>query len=447
MHTQITCPQCGTPYSAEVHQFVDSKQTPQLKQQLLNGQLNMAVCPSCGYGGQMSTILLFHDAEYEKFIIHIPSQMNLNGTQREQMIGQLTRQAMDSLPPEERRAYMFQPQIMINMQTFMEEVLETEGITKEMIAHQRKQSELLATLARADKDVADHLIKENLSQIDDGFFAMLQSYIDAASKMNDDKQILPLINLRAKLMTQTPIGQRIEKRQMALHALNRDAKKAGGLSPQMLLNHILINLGEQDILDGLVATGQSALTYDFFSLLTAEIEKQEKSDKDRAQQLTSLRDYLLEWQKAMRERSEQAVHAAMETLQAVVQAPDKEAALAANADKIDDVFMYALQMQSAQAEQQGDQELLQTLVAIQAMIVQQMEQQLPPHIHFLNNLVQTESLEDQQKMLDENAELLSEDLLQVIDQVLDQSGQTADEALIARLLQVKSLISARVGQS
>lgn len=447
MHTQITCPQCGTPYTAEVHQFVDTKQTPQLKQQLLNGQLNMAVCPSCGYGGQMSTILLFHDAEYEKFIVHIPQQMNLETTQREQMIGQLTQQAMDSLPPEERRAYMFQPQIMINMQTFMEEVLETEGITKEMIAHQRKQSELLATLARADKDVADHLIKENLSQIDDAFFAMLQSYIDAASQMNDDQQLLPLINLRAKLMTQTPIGKRIEKRQMALHALNRDAKKAGALSPQLLLDHILINLGEQDILDGIVSTGQSALTYDFFSLMTEEIEKQEKLDKDVAQQLTSLREDLLEWQKSMREQSEKAVQVAMETLQAVVEAPDKEAALAANADKIDDMFMYVLQMQTAQAEQQGDQELLQTLVSIQGLIVQKMEEQMPPHVQFLNQLVRTESLEEQQKMLDENAELLSEDLLKMIDQVIEQAGQTADEGLNARLLQVKSLISTRVGQS
>ncbi len=445
MHTQITCPQCGTPYTAEVHQFVDSKQTPQLKKQLLNGQLNMAVCPNCGYGGQMSTILLFHDAEYEKFIVHIPAQMNLDSIQREQMIGQLTRQAMDSLPPEERRAYMFQPQIMLNMQTFMENVLETEGITKEMIEHQRKQSELLAKLARADKDVADYLIKENLSQIDEAFFAMLQSYIDAASQMNDDKQLLPLINLRAKLMTQTSVGQRIEKRQTAMHALNRDAKKAGGLSPQMLLDHVLKNLGEQDIVDGLVAAGQSALTYDFFSLMTAEIEKLEKSDKDRAQQVISLRDDLLEWQKEMRAQSEQVVNAAMQTLQAVMDAPDKQAALAAHADKIDDVFMYVLQAQSAQAEREGNEALLQNLVEIQAMIVQQVEQQMPPHIQFLNQLVRTESLDEQQKMLDENAHLLSGDMLTLVDQVIGQAGQTGDEMLNERLQTVKSLISARVG--
>jgi uncharacterized protein YihD (DUF1040 family) len=445
MQTQITCPQCGTPYTAEVHQFVDSKQTPHLKQQLLNGQLNMAICPSCGYGGQMSTILLFHDAEYEKFIVHIPQQMNLDEIQRETMIGQLTRQAMESLPQEERRAYMFQPQIILNMQTFMENVLETEGITKEMIEHQRKQSELLANLARADRDVADHLIQENLAQIDEAFFAMLQTYIDAASQMNDDQQLLPLINLRAKLMTQTPAGKRIEKRQMALHALNRDAKKADGLTPQILLDHIVKNMDDAEIINGLVSTGQSALTYDFFTLLTAEIEKLENTDQMKAGQLAKLRDDLLEWQQKMREQSEMAVNEAMAALQAILEAPDKQAALAENANKIDDVFMYVLQMRQAQAEQDGNEGLLQALTEIQAIIVQQMEQQLPPHIQFLNQLVRTESLEDQQKMLDENAELLSEDMLELVDQVIDQAAQTGDAALNERLQTVKTLISARVG--
>lgn len=445
MQTQVTCPQCGTPYMAEVHQIVDSKRTPQLKQQLLNGQLNMAVCPNCRFGGQMSTVLLFHDPDYEMFIVHMPPQLNMDEMQREQMIGSLTRQAMESLPPEERRAYMFQPQTILNMQTFMEKVLETEGITKEMIDRQRKQSELLATLARADKDVADHLIQERIGEIDEAFFSMLQSYVDTASQMNDDQQLLPLINLRAKLMTQTPVGKRIEKRQMALHALNRDAKAAGGLSPQMLLDHLLKNLNEQDILDGIIAAGQQAMTYDFFSLLTAAIEKQEKSgQKETAQQLTGLRADLLELQKMMQEQSRQVIGTALEALQAVIDAPDKEAALAQHADKIDDVFMYVLQTQMAEAEKRGDKETMQALAEIQELIVQQIEQQLPPQIQFLNQLVRTESMEAQVQMLDENAHLLSPEMLSMVDQVIEQAGKSGDEQLNGRLQTIKTMLQARI---
>ena len=45
-------------------------------------------------------------------------------------------------------------------------------------------------------------------------------------------------------MTQTEVGRRLEKQQIALHALNRDVQKAGGLSPDVLYRHIIAN--EQD---------------------------------------------------------------------------------------------------------------------------------------------------------------------------------------------------------
>ncbi|MEJ2747678.1 MAG: CpXC domain-containing protein [Anaerolineae bacterium] len=125
MYTQVTCPNCHTPYTAEIHQVIDSDETPQLKQQLLAGQLNIAVCPNCGAGGQMMTPMLFHDAEHEMFVIFMPQELNMGQVEREQFIGQMARQVMDGMPPEKRRAYMLQPQTVLTMQSFMEKVLET----------------------------------------------------------------------------------------------------------------------------------------------------------------------------------------------------------------------------------------------------------------------------------------------------------------------------------
>ena len=50
---------------------------------------------------------------------------------------------------EKRRGYMLQPQTMLTMQSFMERVWGTEGVTPEMLARQQKQVELLRTLAMA----------------------------------------------------------------------------------------------------------------------------------------------------------------------------------------------------------------------------------------------------------------------------------------------------------
>ena len=231
MHTQITCPNCGTPYTAEVHQLIDVGRNPELKNLLLSGQLNVAVCPSCGASGQLSSAMVYHDPEHELFMVYVPQELNLDQVEREQYIGQLTRQVLDETPAEQRRAYMLQPMTILTMQSFMEKVLETEGVTKEMIERQQKQAELLSTLATADADVVDYLIKERADEIDETFFAMLKAYIDTAAQTNNNDQLLPLVNLQAKLMTETTVGREVERRQIALHALNRDAKEAGGLTP------------------------------------------------------------------------------------------------------------------------------------------------------------------------------------------------------------------------
>ena len=445
MYTQLTCPQCGTPYSSEVHQVVDSQRTPQLKQQLLNGQLNVAVCPNCGAGGQMATILLFHDAEYETFMVHVPQELNLNTMQREQMIGQLTKQVMDDMPPEDRRAYMFQPQIMLNWQTFMEKVLETEGITPEMIARQKKQSELLQTLIKADKDVQDVLLKERAGEIDETFFAMLQQYVDMASQMQDNKQMVKLTNLRARLMTETAVGQRMEQQQMALHKLSRQAKKEGGLTPAMLAEHVIANQEQQHLVDPLVMAGQSALQYEFFGRLSDEIEKQEKAgDKAAVARLKEIRDDLLKLYEAMQTQSKNMMQAAMDTLNTILAAPDKNQALAENAQKIDEMFMAVLAARMNEAEQKNDTQQFQSLNEIHKLIYDQMERTLPPHVQLLNQLVRSESAEEQGQLLDENEQFVSDDLIELIDQVMEQAGEQGQAELNGRLQSVKTLVQARL---
>ncbi len=445
MHTQLTCPQCGTPYSAEVHQIVNTKRNPELKQQLLNGTLNVAICPSCGAGGQMATLLLFHDPDHEMFMIHLPQELNMDQAQREMMIGQLTKRAMDETPLEERRAYMFQPEIMLNWQTFLEKVLQTEGITPEMIARQKSQAELLQTLIRADKDVQDVLLAERADEIDETFFAMLQSFMDMASQTNNEQDLLQITNLRYRLMTETPAGKRMEQQQMALHKLSQDAKKQGGLSPAMLLEHILANQEQPHVVDGLVRAGQGALQYEFFSLLTAEIEKIEAAgDETAAERLRALREKLLKIYEGMQQQSQNMLHEALETLNTILEAPDKNQALAENAEKIDEAFMSVLVAKMNEAEQKDDLPQFQALNEIHSLIYAQMESAMPPQVQLLNQLVRMESPDEQVQLLNKNEALISEELVQMIDQVLDQAGGGGQEELNGRLQSIRTLIQARL---
>lgn len=452
MLTQVTCPNCGTPYQAEVHQIVDAKRTPRLKQQLMNGQLNVAICPQCGAGGQLTTLLAFHDPEHELFMIFTPQEMQMDQMQRETVIGNITRQVTDSLPQEERKFYLFQPQIILTMKSFMEKVLETEGITSDMIARQQKQAELLQTLAKADKDVQDYLIKERAGEIDETFFAMLQQFVDTAAQMDDNAQLIPLINLRARLMVETPVGQKLERQQVAMHKLNLDAKEAGGLTPEIFIDHLVANQADEDVLDGLVAAGAGLLRYEFFAVLSQKIETAEsEGDSALATTLTKLREKLLALYEEMKSASEVAMQNAAQILDDILKAPSLQQALMQNLmnGTVDDAFMAVLMARLSDAEQgsnEADAQKLSEIYGLIQEIMQQQQQQYPPEVMFLNALVQAETLEEQQALLDENQENLTPEMVEMIDQVIAQASEAGQgDALNGRLLSIKSQIEARLG--
>lgn len=447
MQTQIRCPQCGTPFMAEIHQLIDSQRQPQLKQLLLSGQINVAVCPSCQAMTQLASPLVFHDAKHEMFLIHMPQELNLNTRQREEMVGRLTRGLMDSLPPEQRRGYLLQPQTILTMQTFMEKVLETEGITKEMIERQKKQAELLNTLIKADADVVDFLLKQRGREIDETFFAMLRQYVQTAQQMNDEKSLIRLVNLQAKLMTETAVGRRLEKQQVAMHRFSQAAKKQGGLSPALLLEHVLKNADDEAIVQGLVMAGQQGLRYEFFTLLTEEIEKEEAAGHiAKAAQLQRLRGDLLKVFEEMRAASQRVVDEADQVLQMMLQAPSLETAVNQYGDQIDDAFMYVLSRRLAEAERDNNNEAYRRLSQIQAFIMRQVENQAPPEIQLLTQMVQAESEEEQQQLLAENSDLLSEELVQVVNMLLDQvrSNPNRNDGMAGRLEGVRALIQAHL---
>lgn len=232
---------------------------------------------------------------------------------------------------------------------------------------------------------------------------------------------------------------------MALHKLSRDAKKQGGISPAMLVEHIIANQEQPHVVDALVMAGQGALQYEFFSLFTAEIEKLEKAgDKTAVARLTKLREDLLNLYEGMQQQSRNMLENALATLNTILEAPDKEQALAENAQKIDDAFMNVLVARMNEAEQQNELPLFQALNEIHSLIYAQMEQTMPPHIQLLNQLVRSGSAEEQAQLLNENEQLVSAELIELIDQVMEQAGGQGQEELNGRLQSVRALIQAKL---
>jgi hypothetical protein len=274
---------------------------------------------------------------------------------------------------------------------------------------------------------------------------MLQQYIDAAAQMQDNKQLIPLTNLRAKLMTQTKVGQEMERQQIALHGLNREAKAQDGLSPDLLLKHLLKHLGDEKIEMALVQVGQQALNYHFFQHLSEEIEAREKAgDKTAVQQMKAMRERLLAIYDEMQAQSKRMLDEAEKTLQAILTAEDKAAAIQAHMNEIDDAFMYLLSVRIAQADQEKRKDALQALNEVHELILKEAESQYPPEIMLLNELMEATTADEQEKVLDEHQELLSAELVGVVNAVMKQFESAGQDDVNGRLRNIKAMIEARL---
>src|SRR3954471_21040795 len=103
MATQISCPNCGRPFSAVVEQIIDAGRDPQAKARLLAGRTNVVTCPNCGYQSMLTTPLIYHDPLKQLLIVYIPMELGLPKAEQDRLIGSLTNAVTNSLPAEQRK--------------------------------------------------------------------------------------------------------------------------------------------------------------------------------------------------------------------------------------------------------------------------------------------------------------------------------------------------------
>ncbi len=170
--TQISCPRCHAPMTAEIQQLFDMNTEPDAKQKLLSGSANMIQCQACGFQGLYPTPIVYHDPEKEMLLTYFPSELGVSINEQEKMVGPLIKRVVNDLPMEKRKAYLFQAQSMLTYQTMMEKILEADGITKEMLDEQQKKLQLIQRLlSTPSADSRKEIIIQEETLIDEAFLA------------------------------------------------------------------------------------------------------------------------------------------------------------------------------------------------------------------------------------------------------------------------------------
>ena len=155
----IRCPRCNQQFATVVHNIVDAKREPVLKEMLIRGRLNVAVCPNCGARGMLNAPILYLNPDKEQALVYLPTEVGANDLERQQMIGDLTNQLLKTIPPEEKKSYVLQPKVFITFKSFVEEILQAEGISFEEIMAQELRLSLLEALLASPEDKWDAILK------------------------------------------------------------------------------------------------------------------------------------------------------------------------------------------------------------------------------------------------------------------------------------------------
>ena len=137
--THINCPNCRQPLMADVDQLFDAGADPSAKSKLISGSFNQIRSPSCGYQGNLSTPLVYHDPDKELLLTYFHPDLGKTRDEQERMIGALINQAVNRLPQEKRKGYLLRPQSVLTLQGLVERILEGDGITREMLQAQQQR--------------------------------------------------------------------------------------------------------------------------------------------------------------------------------------------------------------------------------------------------------------------------------------------------------------------
>ncbi len=435
--TRTSCPRCRQPVMAEITQLFDTNIDPQAKQKILSGQFNVVNCPSCGYQGNLSTPLVYHDAEKELLLTFFPPELGLPVNEQEKMIGPLINQAVNKLPLEKRKAYILRPQTMLTMQVLIEKVLEGEGITREMIEEQEKKIGLIRELMTASDADRPAILEKQKDLVDEVFFSLFSRIIESAAASQDKTSVEQLSAVENLLLENTDLGKEMKKQ--ALEA-EEAVKSLQELSKTGFTREKLLDLIIQAPNDIRVATfvrmTRSGMDYNFFQILTERIEAAKDSEKEK---LLTLRESILKMIDEIDKQTQAQVIQIEQLIDKVVQAPDIPKVMEQILPAVNELFIEVLKKQLDAAAKKNDSVRLGKLQEMVSVI--EKASTPPPEYEFIEKLLEAEDEPAIQKLLDENPQLISAELTQLIPGLINQA-ETQKEApeVLDKLRQINKLI-------
>lgn len=443
---QVQCPNCGTPYVVPVFSIIDLGANPELKQPLLGGQINMAVCTACGAGGQISAPLMVHIPEKQWLGVMIPAETRMNEIQRQKVIGEMTQALMRKLPQEERKGYMLQPKQFQDWTRFTEQLWEFEGVTAEVLRRQRAQTELMQSLLNLadDRKALEIAIGRSANLIDRQFFALFDRLMLMLNAQGQEAEGERFMLLREALLEMTPAGKEVAAQQERITNFIKQIQP--GTTHAELITMLLRVWQEPDGRDigAAVIMGMPTLfDYQFLLELSSRLEQATTDDEKKA--LGAIRELVLTVQEQMQESRQQGAQQAQEVLVQILQAPNLEEALRENAENIDEMFLSLLVANIQQAQKNNSKGAMRRLQAVYDATMEMLQEGLPPELQLINRLLGVATDKAAlSAMLEENRQALTPAFVEAMRAMEVEMRQTGRGELADRVKSVRGQVALKM---
>lgn len=426
--TTVNCPNCRQPLVADIEQVFDVGVDPAAKQKIISGAFNLIQCPRCGYQGNLSTMLVYHDPEKELLLTFAPAELGLPRNEQERLMGSLINQVINRLPPEKRKAYLLRPQSTLTSQGLVERVLESEGITREMIQAQQQKLSLIQRLLPASDEIRQEIAKQEDKLMDAEFFGLISRLAEAAAAAGDENSARQLVELQRSMLPLTTAGRELQEQSKEIEAAIASLQEAGDNLTREKLLELVVSAPSELRLQALVSLARPGMDYQFFQLLTDRIDRARGDGRAR---LIELREKLLQLTREIDQQMERRRLASRQQLDEILKAPDITVALQQNLETVDDYFLQELNQAMQSARQAGDLEKIGKLQKIVELL--QSLSAPPPEVAFIGELVEAESDQARRALLESNKDKITPEFMSALANIVAQVNESDDQELAERM--------------
>ncbi len=441
VNTQIRCSSCGQPFGVAVRTLLDAQRDPQGKALLMAGHLNVFNCPHCGFENRVLTPLLYHDAAKSLLIAFIPMEISLQtGKSEEKIVGDMLNELTRSLPKDQFRAYMFNPKRALTLEGLREQVMEADGITKEMMEAQRRRVELLQSFLAADSEEAlKQAIEAADSQIDEAFFRLVSIMYQRLASEGQAQIAASLEMLQERLLRYSSAGKQAMaaygEQQKLVEGVMADVQALGEQATRGDLQRLALSYGEDSQrLQALVGLARPAMDYQFFNEFTQAISQAPAKERPA---MEAVRDQLLALTQAMDKEQRSAVEDVLQFLTELINSPDPDALIEQARDMIDGQMLRILAANMEEAQRQGAAQAVEAMKRVYDKLVAVLEEQMPPEVRFLNRWISAAPA-DEPALLAEAAQFDRASLIEWCDAMLDQVQQANAVEIVQRLQAIRA---------